>query len=368
VDLSRCSCDKAGFCPVFRREMDDKNHDWCKNTTQEKRESYYEQNVVNHGPSDLEKISKKFDFPRSYRVPENMDEVEIITFHFNASQSKKLRETYYQFNLFLRNLKDYVSCYEVVFDDRDPEIENSIVIRGSLEKNCMWQKESLMNVAVKKARKKGKKHIIWVDHDLVFSNPNWLVECISRLRDGANFVQPFKKVCYLNKYLNNIMMSSNSRVYVKQTNDNKFSRNSAGAPGACWAANVKDLAKIMPLPNSFVGSGDEFLAEGLFADKPWGNPLKYDKTVQEAVSKHVKKIKAFNFQTEYVDNICYHLWHGDFENRQYTTRYDITKKHNIDVNNDLFVNDDGILEFIESRSKELSPLLLDYFVNRKEDG
>ena len=75
-----------------------------------------------------------------------------------------------------------------------------------------------------------------------------------------------------------------------------------------------------------------------------------------------------NDRKEYIDNICYHLWHGDIKNRQYATRYDITKKHNIDVANDLFVNNDGILEFIESRSKELSPLLLDYFINRKEDG
>ena len=41
MDLSSCSCDKAGFCPVFHRDMDEKNHQWCKTTTIQKREKYH---------------------------------------------------------------------------------------------------------------------------------------------------------------------------------------------------------------------------------------------------------------------------------------------------------------------------------------
>lgn len=48
MDLSRCSCDKAGFCPVFRRDMDDKNHHWCRTSSKDKKINYYQQNVGNY--------------------------------------------------------------------------------------------------------------------------------------------------------------------------------------------------------------------------------------------------------------------------------------------------------------------------------
>lgn len=371
MDLSRCSCDKAGFCPVFRRDMDSKNHHWCKSTTKEKRINYYQQNVGSYKENILDEISNRFNFPRSYSIPINMNEVEIITFHFNASKSKRLIETYYEFNFFLRNLKDYITCYEIVFDDRQPEIKNSKIIKATLEKNCMWQKESLMNIGIKEAKKKGKKYIIWVDHDLVFSNPNWLIESINSLKNGFNFLQPFNKVNYLDKELKKVFIISKGRVYVKKTSDNKLSRNVKGAPGAVWASRVEDLDKIMPLPNSFLGSGDEFLAQGLFHDDDWANHshhFNYEKRVEQMVERHIKKTQSHNFKVDYIDNTCYHLWHGDFSNRQYTTRYDIVKKHNVDVINDLFVNDDGLLEFVGDKSKEFSKALLNYFVSRKEDG
>lgn len=45
MDLSRCNCDKAGFCPVFRRNIDEKNHRWCQTSSKDKRINYYQQNV-----------------------------------------------------------------------------------------------------------------------------------------------------------------------------------------------------------------------------------------------------------------------------------------------------------------------------------
>ncbi len=44
MGLSKCNCEQAGFCPAFARNMDNKNHQWCKNTTEEKRINYCRQN------------------------------------------------------------------------------------------------------------------------------------------------------------------------------------------------------------------------------------------------------------------------------------------------------------------------------------
>ena len=40
MGLDRCQCDCAGFCGIYQRNMDEKNFDWCKKTTPEKREWY----------------------------------------------------------------------------------------------------------------------------------------------------------------------------------------------------------------------------------------------------------------------------------------------------------------------------------------
>ena len=82
---------------------------------------------------------KVFNFPKEYNIPSNIDEVEIITFHFNPTQSTRLTENYYDFEYCLKNLKEYINCYEIVFDDRKPEIKNSTEIKASLRKSCMWQ-------------------------------------------------------------------------------------------------------------------------------------------------------------------------------------------------------------------------------------
>jgi len=50
MDLSKCNCEKSGFCPVFRRDMDNKNHHWCKTSTKNKRINYYQQNVGVYKP------------------------------------------------------------------------------------------------------------------------------------------------------------------------------------------------------------------------------------------------------------------------------------------------------------------------------
>lgn len=38
MDLSRCQCEKAGFCPAFNKNMSDKNWEWCKSASNQDRQ------------------------------------------------------------------------------------------------------------------------------------------------------------------------------------------------------------------------------------------------------------------------------------------------------------------------------------------
>ena len=56
--------------------------------------------------------------------------------------------------------------------------------------HVLWQKERLINVALGHLPKHVKK-VAWLDCDILFSNPNWLIET-SELLDNYPIVQPFQ--------------------------------------------------------------------------------------------------------------------------------------------------------------------------------
>lgn len=338
-------------------------------------------------PTEYGCKTRNMGLPDSYNLPHNMDEVEIITYHYNLTQSKNLTRTYKTWIRSLKNIAPHIKCYEVVFDDREPEIDGSIVIRADSKKNCMWQKESLMNLAIKNIPDH-KKYFFWIDHDQCYASPNWLNECVEKINNGFDFVQLFKMNHYLDK-THSILDSSYSRAYVCHTQDNKGSRNRRGAPGLGWACNTNSLKKITPLPNTMIGSGDEWLAAGLLRQidfyiyveggighkEVWHNNKyknarelsKYAKVTRDHIVKHIKMTMEKYFNTSYCTADSFHLWHGDFSNRQYLSRYEIISDCKIDIEKDIFVNEDGLLEFKEYKL-DASKRLYKYFLDRKEDS
>ena len=372
MDLSKCNCEEAGFCPVFHRVMDNKNHSWCKNTTVEKRENYHAANTGNKLKSSyIDTVKKSYKIPRKYSIPLNIDEIELVTFHFNASGSKRLKETYIEWLNSLGNISKYIKCYEIVFDNRKSEIPNSIVIHGSLDKHCLWQKEALLNLAFKNRNKK-TKYFAWIDHDLPFVNSNWLTQAIEKLQSGNDLVQLFEEVIYLDKECL-ISHSSVGRAKKMKFSDVKFkSRNGHGCPGGAWMGKVESLKKVFPVPSIIIGSGDEWLAYGFYGTKQISKPMQdqldvYSIDVQESLTKYLKKISNMKLELDYINGRCYHLWHGDPKNRQYTTRHEVLGKYEFHPDRDIFINKDGILELTGTKPG-IEKDLLNYFVERKEDG
>jgi hypothetical protein len=74
MDFSKCSCDSWGYCPIFGKTMerDPPNWQWCKNTTSEEREKYF--NLLKKAPPS-----------------DNMDTFSII----NQAKSKEEVFLYY---------------------------------------------------------------------------------------------------------------------------------------------------------------------------------------------------------------------------------------------------------------------------------
>lgn len=90
MDLSKCSCDKAGFCPVFRRDMDSKNHHWCQTSSKDKKINYYQQNVgvlKKDKPKDGSMVIPAVFYDR---LPEKKSNIAICTIPANDAAMRHL--------------------------------------------------------------------------------------------------------------------------------------------------------------------------------------------------------------------------------------------------------------------------------------
>ena len=133
-----------------------------------------------------------------------------------------------------------------------------------------------------------------------------------------------------------------------------------------------------------IGSGDEWLAAGILREinfyqilvasiaggcsTPQSEELSgYNEKTVAHILNHIKMTMQMYFNTWYCTCDSFHLWHGDFSNRQYTSRYDIVNECKIDIEEDIFINDNGLLEFKEHKL-DASARLYKFFLDRKEDS
>ena len=260
--------------------------------------------------------------PRTIRTTCNRNDVMIATVHYNPCGYRRLRETYYEWLPTLGPMAKQLQCYELVFDDDKPEIEGSIVIRGTRAANAMWQKEPLLNIALAAC---DKPYFCWLDHDMVSHSATWITDAIELLDDCYHAVQLFSKLKRLGR---------NGGVEHHQQGG---VANGRGLPGGAWLAETDYLREIGGFPtDAIVGGGD------------------------------AKMLTRMYGSVTCLPVTCSHLWHGQRANRQHQTRHKILKRHNFDYKHDTKINSDGILEWA-SKKPNLHREVRQFFERRQED-
>ena len=78
---------------------------------------------------------------------------------------------------------------ECAFGDDEFELAPSSSVFHFRCRDVMWQKERLLNLTIDRMPDRYTK-IVWVDADVLFTNPRWIVETSERL-DEVAVVQPF---------------------------------------------------------------------------------------------------------------------------------------------------------------------------------
>jgi hypothetical protein len=132
-----------------------------------------------------------------------IDDLWIVTSYFNPQRYNTKRRNY---QLFLDKLeRSHLNwlVVECAFGATPFDLSRSPRTLQLRARDVMWQKERLLNIAIQQLPDSCEK-VAWVDCDILFDNPDWVVET-SGLLDQVSVVQPFGKAVRLptGRYIHN---------------------------------------------------------------------------------------------------------------------------------------------------------------------
>ena len=332
--------------------------------------------------ANLPKLSKASSSDRqnhqicAAEVYEHTKELWLITCYFNPSHYRTKFENYQRFKERIQQAGLPLLTIECAFGQDEFDLEASPDVLQVRAQDVMWQKERLLNLAIRQLPSSAKK-VAWMDCDILFANPKWAVET-ARLLDEFPIVQPFTQSFRLPqdqlRYSGAAEMvrggiaaiTHRSPVWLTQGD---FARH--GHPGYAWAAQRSLLEKHGLYDAMIIGSADHMMAHAMYGDfaspclnanlgnrsarldhfQRWGEALHQD--VQGRVG--------------YVAGNLLHLWHGDVKNRQYSPRHHKLAQFQFDPHSDIQLSSSGLWEWA-SPKPELHEWVVNYFSQRQEDG
>jgi hypothetical protein len=298
------------------------------------------------------------------------DDLWIVTCYFNPLSYATRLDNYLRFKAPFARCEARFITVECAFENQPFVLPGRNVIRMRA-RDVMWQKERLLNLAISGLPSECRK-VTWLDCDILFQNPDWLVQT-SRLLDRVPLVQPFEKIVYPDK--GNSFYSSDSPSFTKG-----FAVSFASAPtqqivgnfeghghsGFAWAARREVFMKIGLYEACVAGDGDHMIAHAACGD--WDNPCVVHTLVGLDHREHFREwarefYKGAQAQIDYVPGTIIHLWHGDGRRKRFVK----AQTNDFDPRIDIRIGPTGALEW-NSDKPELHQAIKRYFVGRKEDG
>ena len=294
----------------------------------------------------------------------------IIIPYFNFLNSKQLEKNLNHFlekNKFPDNVRLILS--EGYIDSQLKDHSNKFYKHLKFKfKNIFWIKENLINLAIDNLPEDWQ-FAVWMDRDVIFTSKTWVDESIEKLKT-SDIIQPWKELEEI------LELSSRNIVQTMGVKDSYLFRiqqeedpalRLQGHPGMAWGINKNFYNKIKKIPDWFiVGGADMILACACLND---GKTMPTNATCSIAMAKKTSEYYQFfkNVKSDYVNCKIYHLCHGNRLNRKYRERVEILAENNFDPNNDIFYNEEKIIEFSKDWNDRASKEIKDYFISRQED-
>jgi len=292
-----------------------------------------------------------------------MDELYALTTVFNPCGYLSRSTLYREFAN--RCARDGLILYtvEAVLPDQQFDVTDSrnpqhIQVRYD---KPLWLKESLLNVALKRLPKEAK-YVAWIDADVSFHNPHYILQTIQKLQDH-DVVQMFSLTLNLdaNQTVPDEELPMPGSVF------NVSVGNIESQNGYAWAARRDFLQKLGGfLDFAILGSGDRLMRWSFAGEYPHQilKGLNMTTGFEEAIRQWAAPARAARLG--YLPGLLYHHYHGKMQNRGYGSRWKILADHRFSPAEDLFRNDDGLVSF-RGNKPGMEADIAAYFVGRRED-
>lgn len=235
---------------------------------------------------------------------------------------------------------------ECTIGDTKPQLPESPYISRVQTDSLLWHKESLLNKLIQELPQEFR-YVFWLDTDVIFSNPSWLVDSVKRMREGANIVQPFEYCVHLEKnqlkptfdmdairrkswhsWLNNsnlrpefVWRSFCANVIQFPESGNSKNYDVHGHVGFAWGARREILDALPLYDRALIGGADHIIAHAAVGQIP--HPCivnSFTDVIDEVNAWSNQFYELVRGKIEYAEGDLYHIWHGDISKREYLRR------------------------------------------------
>lgn len=304
----------------------------------------------------------------------NTNELWGIVSYFNPEKCKSKYQNFKKFRESNKKQGLKLIVVECVFGNNSFEIkkEDTDIVVQVKSNSIMWQKERLLNIALKHLPMECK-YVAWLDGDIVFLNDNWITETIDLL-GTYKVVHLFDTVVRLKKdqkftHINDFEFGEDNGkkkfgyIYAHKTQKSLEQIN----PGFAWAIRRDIIEQTGFYDRMIMGSGDTVMihamnSTAIFREDSYSKLLVAD--IQKWVHEFYNLIQG---DVYYVNGILLHLYHGDIKNRLYRQRYKLIEDLEFDPSVDLVLNQDAVWEWHPSRHNLFTQQMKKYFAVRDED-
>lgn len=303
-----------------------------------------------------------------------------ITCYFNPVGYKRRLENY---QLFRQRLAAPLVTVELSFDGtfqlRRDDAEVVVQLHG---RDVMWQKERLLNLALKWLPDRCDQ-VAWLDCDVIFGSDDW-VEQAELALDEFSLLHLFQERHDLSRQVRpdelgswaspSPAISMIHRMTVEGVAPGELllshpRKDRRSANGLAWASPRAVLEAHGLYDACILGSGDravlcaglgrfDYCAQGLLMNPrqaehylTWARP--YFATVRGRIG--------------YIPGRAFHLWHGEVEDRRYGERDRALQAFDFDPFSDIAPDDSGCWRWC-SEKQPLHAYVRRYFESRNEDG
>ena len=297
------------------------------------------------------------------------DTLHVVTVISNICEFKRRWELMKDFILRLENYPN-VKLYvvEMVYGGQDfhitsPTNPSHLQIRTNY---ALWHKENMINLAINKLLPINWKAVAWIDGDIEFENPNWVIDSLKVLTN-FDIIQLFT-TCFDLDESEKPMRVFQSFGYKYAHGEDFIVKNNQGQnywhPGYAWACTRDFYNKIGYIyDKGILGSGDYVISQALLGNLGCRNAKMpgYVSNIKNYVDKFV------DFKVGYIPTNIIHYFHGSKANRKYTERIQILLKYNYDPDFHVSYNEEGILVPTKYMCGEFIQDINRYFFERNED-